>query len=329
MEAVASAAYLASFDLAIVAATISILAGGILFGTGIGFGLRRLKLLGVEEIGQGIISAAMVGALIAFSALLDSSVSSLVPSAGLPTCPQIASPSSSPYSFYACHLSSLSGAYQSLSSQLYRSSDIAGFAGSLVVDASVVSVQPFFALQETSRQLSGAASSALAASSLAAFEAELARLVLSSALAVFLPAGLILRTFFATRKLGAAAMAIAISAYAVYPLLFLYTFQESRSGQSAQEALEASSAFNSDFASLPLLELDRASSVRDKIGEMSGGDFPGKLQPVLSTAYRSHSLSYVDLVLLPLISLAISSVAAFELYHLISAPLALPYFSSI
>ncbi len=70
----------ASFDIAIVAATISILLGGILFGAGLGFGLRRMRLLGLEEIGQGIISAAMVGALVAFVALLDATTSSMVPS---------------------------------------------------------------------------------------------------------------------------------------------------------------------------------------------------------------------------------------------------------
>ncbi|MCX6769061.1 MAG: hypothetical protein NT051_00055, partial [Candidatus Micrarchaeota archaeon] len=69
---------LASFDIAIMAATISILIGGILFGIGMGFGARRIRLLGSEELGQGIISAAMLGALISVSAVLDTATSSLV-----------------------------------------------------------------------------------------------------------------------------------------------------------------------------------------------------------------------------------------------------------
>ena len=219
----------AGFGIAIVAATISILIGGILFGVGLGFGLRRLRLLGAEELGQGIISAAMVGALFACVLLLDSTVSSLVPQGQLQACPGVASPTGSPFGYYTCNLQALSGSLRQLGSSLYRAADIAGFAGSLSVNAGVISAQPFFALQAASQQLSEAAQQAHSLSALAFFELELADAIRSSALIVFLPAGLILRTFFATRRLGAAAMATAISAYAVFPLLFLYTFGASQS----------------------------------------------------------------------------------------------------
>lgn len=77
-----------SFDTAILAATISILLGGILFGVGLGFGLRRMRLFGAEEIGQGIISAAMAGAIFSFALLADATVSSMVPQGAVPSCPE-------------------------------------------------------------------------------------------------------------------------------------------------------------------------------------------------------------------------------------------------
>lgn len=318
-----------TFDLAILAATISILLGGILFGVGIGFGIRRIRLLGAEEIGQGIISAAMVGCLFAFATLLDSTVPSLVPAASLPPCPGIQNPAGSSFPFYECHLFALSSSYQQLSSSLSRSADIAGFASSLQVNAGVISAQPFFAAESASRQLSDASHAASQASALAFFELELADFIRSSALLVFLPAGLLLRTFFATRKLGAAAMALAISFYIAYPLLFLHSFTVSKSLAAANEATGASGTFNSQFAALPLLDLDATGAVRGQINEMSNGDFGGKLQPILSLSVRANSLASADLFVFPLIALLITAVAALGLYSSLSAPIFLPLFESI
>ena len=319
---------LASFDIAIMAATISILIGGILFGVGVGFGARRLRLLGAEELGQGIISAAMLGALISVSAVLDTATSSMVPSE-LPSCPSVPSPASSPFSFYSCNLANLESAYSSLSASLLRSSEITGFASSLKISAGAVSAQPFFALEEVSRQFSSLSYLSQTASSAAYFERYLADFIRSSALIVFLPAGLVLRCFFATRRLGAAVMAIAISAYVVLPLLSLYSFQQSHSSQLAQEALASSSGFNSDFASIPLLDLDATSLVRDKMNEMAGADFSSRLQPVLAQSSRAAWVAIPDLLIMPLLSLAVSLVFAIELYRMLSARIFLPYFEAL
>lgn len=317
------------FDAAIIAATISILLGGILFGAGLGAGLRRVRLLGLEELGQGILSAAMVGALISFSTLLDATASSLVPASSLPSCPGVQSPSSAPFSFYACHLQFLSSSFASLSSQLARSADIAGFAGTLTISAGVITSQPFYSLQAASQSLSAASARSAEISALSYAEMSLADSVRSAALAVFLPAGLLLRSFFATRKLGAAAMALSISAFMAYPLLFLYTFQASKSGAAAGQALSASESFNSRFAALPLLELGETSSVLGAVRSMSDGDFSSRAQPMLSLAHSAHSLALADIIFYPLISLAVSAIFALELYRILSAPLFLPYFEQL
>jgi hypothetical protein len=318
----------ANFDTAIMAATISILLGGILFGVGLGFGARRIRLLGAEEIGQGIISAAMLGVIISFAALLDASTASLVPSA-LPSCPGVVSPSSSPYSFYGCNLDSLGNSLSSLASSLARASEIAGFASSIRIDAGAVSAQPFFALQSASSQLSGAANIAALLSALSFSEQAVAEFIRASALAVFLPAGLILRTFFATRKVGAAAMAAAVAAYVFYPLFFLYSMPASPSPQALQQANAAASSFNSQFAAIPLLELDDTSSVKEMVQAMSEGDFGAAVQPLFPLSFQALFLSAADLLLFPLLSLAIAAVAALEMYKLLSAPIFLPCFEAI
>ncbi|MCX8194519.1 MAG: hypothetical protein N3G22_00200 [Candidatus Micrarchaeota archaeon] len=319
----------AGYELAIVAATISILIGGILYGVGLGFSARRLRIFGAEEIGQGIISAAMVGALATFTALLDTSVSALVPQSSLPSCPGVPNPQGSPYSFYECNLQAISTSFSNLSSQLSRSADIVGFASSLKVSVGVVSAQPFFALESASKQLSEASQKAAERSALSFFELEFAEAVRTSALVVFLPAGLLLRTFFATRRLGAAAMAIAISAYVIYPLIFLHTFTTSKTASAASQASEAAAQFNAQFASIPLMDLDETGAVRNAIYEMSEGDFGGKVQPLFPLSFRAIALSDADLIIYPLISLAISAVAALELYALLSSPVFLPYFDRI
>ena len=318
----------ANFDLAITAAAISIIIGGILFGVGLGFSIRRLRLLGAEEIGQGIISAAMLGCIISFALLLQSTFSS-ISLAAPPPCPQIASPTSSPHAYLSCNLAALELSQRELASLLFRASDITGFASTLSLSLGVVSSQPFFALQSYSQQLSGASSLLLIASAISFLELELSSFIQVSALAVFLPAGLLLRTFFATRKLGAAAMAIAIAAYAVYPLLFTYTFSVSGTQREIAAASSAASSFDAKFASLPLLELDETSAVKGKISELSSGDFGGEAQPILPSAMRALSLSLADLAIYPMLALAVSFVAALELYRLLSAPIFLPYFSSV
>ena len=302
--------------------------GGMLFGAGLGFGIRRMRLLGAEEIGQGIISAAMLGAFISFTLLLGSAFSSLS-LAEPPSCPQIPSPLSSPHAYHACNLAALEFSLREAASFLSRAADITGFASSLELSLGVVSAQPFFALQSISQQLSGAAYSLYAASALSFLELELSTFIQTSALAVFLPAGLLLRTFFATRKLGAAAMAIAISAYAVYPLLFTYTFSVSIAQREVASASQLASAFDSKFASLPLLELDETSAVKAKIDEMSEGDFGGQAQPLLPSAMRALFLALSDLIIFPALALTVAAIAALELYRLLSAPVFLPYFSSV
>ena len=317
-----------NFNMAITAATISILIGGILFGVGLGFGIRRLRLLGAEEIGQGIISAAMLGCLISFALLLQSSFSS-ISLATPPTCPQIASPQSSPHAYLACNLAALELSQRELASLLFRASDITGFAASLQLSLGVVSAQPFFALQSLSQQLSGASNLLHIASALSFLELEMSNIIQVSALTVFLPAGLLFRTFFATRKLGAAAMAIAIAAYVVYPLLFTYTFSVSSAQKELASASQLASSFDNKFASLPLLELDETTAVKAKIDELSSGDFGGEAQPILPSAMRALALCLADLVIYPLLALAVSIVATFEIYRLLSAPIFLPYFSSV
>ena len=317
-----------NLDAAIIAATISILLGGILFGLGIGFGLRRVRIFGAEEIGQGIISAAMVGALALFMATINSVSGSIIPEGALASCGQQSS-ASLPFSYYSCSLAAVSNSTLRLSNGLARAADITGFASSLEISAGAVSASPFFALQSASKSLSDASMRATLLYSLSAFELGLAASAAGPAFAILLPAGLGLRTFFVTRRLGAAAMAIAVAAYAVYPLLFVQTFKESATVGALQGASGLAESFNEKFASIPLLELDETSSVRDKVREMSGGDFGSQVQQLFPVSYSAFSTAETDLVAYPLISLLISAVAAVELYGFFSAPIFLPYFESV
>ena len=124
-------------------------------------------------------------------------------------------------------------------------------------------------------------------------------------------------------------MAIAISAYAVYPLLFTYTFSVSNTQKEIASASQAASEFDSKFTSLPMLELDETSAVKEKMDELSSGDFGAQAQPLLPSAMRALSLSIADLLIYPLLALVVSTIAALELYRLLSAPIFLPYFSSV
>ncbi|MCX8197750.1 MAG: hypothetical protein N3F07_00945 [Candidatus Micrarchaeota archaeon] len=318
-----------AFSAAILAATISILLGGMLFGVGLAFGLRRIRLAGQEEIAQGIISAAMAGGIISFAVLLDSLSAQAAFGSSLPVCPSVQNPSQSAFSAYLCHLESRAQAYLRLAGALSRSSDICGFAGSLVVSAGAVQAQPFFSLEAASKSLFGLSQDAYWLHAIASMQFQAADALRAGALLVFLPAGLLLRTFFATRKIGAAAMAAAVSIYMFFPLLFLYTFPASKALAESQRAAEASEEFNSQFASIPLLDLEQPSSVRSKMDFMAQQDFSSRLQPIFSLSSRAVALGFPDLVLYPILSLLLSLVAAAQLYSIFSMQIFLPRYDLI
>ncbi|MFA6489749.1 MAG: hypothetical protein WCT52_03620 [Candidatus Micrarchaeia archaeon] len=318
-----------SFDWAVIAATISILLGGILFGAGIAFRYARLRLLGQEELAQGIISAAMVGGIVAFCAVLNAAALAAMPSGATPHCPNSQAAATTPSGLYECNLEALSGTYGGLSASLLRSSVITGFASSLKITDGNVTAQPFFALEEASRSLSAESRNANGISALSELELALAGMIRASALVLFLPVGLLLRTFFATRKLGAAAMAAAVAAFMVYPLLFLHTFPASSSPAVAKNATTLADGFNAAYAAIPAVRLNDTASVQSQMEGISGGEFEARLQPVLSASADANALAVADLVVFPLVSLAVSAVAAFEFYRIFSARVFVPYLDEI
>ncbi len=78
-----------------------------------------------------------------------------------------------------------------------------------------------------------------------------------------------------------------------------------------------------------LLDLDATGAVRNKMNEMSSGDFSGHAQGLFPLSFRALSLARSDLFVYPILSLLVSAVAALEFYRLLSAPIFLPYFESI
>lgn len=310
---------------AITAATISVLIGGILFGVGIGFGFRRMRIFGAEEIAQGIISSAMVGAL----AVLIAAINGLFPydlsQEMNPQCIEFNNITSMPFSYYVCNLDLISKSSNQLGLSLSRSANIAGFASSLDISIGVISVSPFFSLKSASETLSESSVHAYQISSIAFFESELAKSISFASLIIFLPIGLVLRTFFVTRKLGAAAMAISISAYVIYPLVFLFVFNYSPTLSLLSEAIKYSEDFNAKFASIPLMEIDETSGVKDAIDEMAGKDFSGQIQPIFPISYSALSMANADLIFYPAISIIITAISALEIYGFLSAQIFVPY----
>ncbi len=319
----------ASFDLAIIAATISILIGGISFGMGIGLQHARIRLFGQEELAQGIVSAAMVGGIFAFYSILNAAALAAVPPSSLPSCPRSHDVANSPFGFYECHLEALSVSYAASSSALSQSALITGFASSLKITDGNVSAQPFFALEGASRSISAQSEKAGEISALSYSSLELAELVRVSALAIFLPVGLLLRAFFATRRLGAAVMAIAVSAFMVYPLLFMHTYPISTALPSSVAAARVSNDFNAAFSGATLPEFGDSSAVKAQVRSLSNDGFPGRVSMLLQSAANSNALPVSDLLVFPAVSIIVSLVTALELYGIFSARIFVPYLDSV
>lgn len=222
------------FGIAVAVLTIMIAVGGMAFGVGYAMNSRRLKDFGREELEQCIVNGALIG--IFFTLFLPSGpISSLISSVttGLSAqCPGYMAANSAMCFSYA-YLSG-SGYYLdgvSHASILTQSTDliiglfsingILGLIGSLNVNVfgvglslTQVMAPILFQLQFMIKALSTVVASVLIQSSI------LAAISIVS-VAVLLPLGVILRTFYPTRRLGGFLIGTVIGLYVVLPLTYV------------------------------------------------------------------------------------------------------------
>lgn len=250
-------------EIAVIIVTASILLAGILIGVGRAFGYKRIEHFGINELIQSIINAAIIGGFAGIIGLINAISSSIVAE----TCV-----AGDAIAQLICMLNSTNSSIFQMFQELARATELIGYYQSLALDFSSFSIQPFGNLSGLSGIFSSQLLSMQFLMLLVDLNTQILYFVAQNALLLILPLGLVLRTLFATRKLGGFLIALAIGLYILYPS-FVLIFPNPEAEVSAAAAELEKFNNNSLYATVPIVDLNDNYAIAGKLDVMSGRCF--------------------------------------------------------
>jgi hypothetical protein len=250
----------AGMGIAIIIVTASIVLAGILFGVGRAFGYKNVEYFGIEELMQSLINAALIGSFAAVTGLVASVSSSIV----TPGCS-----SGNVIDQLICMLGLVNGNLFSLFQSLIQMLNILGYYQGLALNFGAFSVSPFGNLSSVSGVLSAQLLSLNLIMILVGLNTQIAVFIQQNALSLLFPVGLVLRSLFATRKVGGFLIALAIGLYVFYPT-FVLVFPSPQDDLANSTAIMAAFDNNSYYAPIPVVDLNSNYALAGKLDVMSG-----------------------------------------------------------
>ncbi len=217
------------YSIAVSLVSIMIAISGIIFGVGIAIEDKRLKDFGKEELYQALISGFIVGTLfvlVAPDGAIYSIINNFVSNSSTLSCSSLVSCLTSPSSIKIANASYPSLMSTTLS-MIFAASALYGslsLISSLSFSIALVSISFNQFFQPILHQLNMALSTLSII--LASIEAQAMLLVFISivTLPILLPAGIILRTVYFTRRLGGTIIALSVALFLVFPLTLITSF---------------------------------------------------------------------------------------------------------
>jgi len=335
----------AGMGIAIIVVTASIVLAGILIGIGRAFGYKRIEYFGIEELIQSVINAALIGSFVAVIGLIGTASSSIT----LAGCSQ-----GSVIDQLICTLSTTSDLLFGLFQQMVQVLDLLGYYQGLSLDFGAFSVSPFGNLASVSSTLSAQLLSLDLAMMLIELNRQMALFVSQNALALIFPIGLVLRTVFATRKVGGFLIALAVGLYIFYPA-FVLIFPGPQAEINASITAMGQLTNNSYYAPVPVIDLNDNYAIAGKLDIMSGrcsqnlsntsacqdfinalpqnstatADFSSDLTLVVQRNTTALSKSLLYAVIAPLFSLLLTIVFVKELGSLLGSEIGIKTVASI
>ncbi len=247
-------------DIAVVVVTASIVLAGILIGIGRATGYKRVEVFGIEELIQSIINAAIIGSFAAIIELVGAVSSSVVTQ----TCT-----AGTVVDQLVCILGSLGSSMFLMSQQLLSMLNLVGYYQSLSLDFGAFSISPFVNLASVSNTLSLQLLALNAVIVLMQLNGEIASFIGQNALGLLFPVGLVLRTFFATRKVGGFLIALALGLFVFYPT-FILIFPPPQAELDNATAQMQNFTNNSYYATTPVVDLNSNYAIAGKLDVLSG-----------------------------------------------------------
>lgn len=318
-----------TYSLAIDLVVISILLSALALGLARAAGSRKLWAWGTEELAQSVLNAALLGVLVAWAAGSSALVSSALPAAALSSCPAAANSSNAPLTYSLCQLDNASASIQSVSGALMTSSFRLAELSKMSLSLNVLTASPFDALSYPAKAYADWAAQMAGLQSILESQRQFLLLVATSAFGLFLPAGLLLRLFFATRKLGGALMAGAIGFFLIYPLAYSALTMGSTLAAQSDAARSSVDSVSLSLAALPQADLSKSGDMAALLLNLSGEDVAAKSFLPYGTVSSFIGTLQLQIVFYPLLALLLTLVSARELALLLGGEFHLDLFQMV
>jgi hypothetical protein len=306
--------------MAVIVVTASIVLAGILIGVGRAFGYKKVEHFGINELIQSIINAAIIGSFAAIVTL----VSTVAGDIAEKTCT-----TGDVISQLSCTLTSLNSDIFILFQEVVKTLSILGYYQALTLDFTAFSITPFTNLAATSNILSAHVLIIQLLMILVQLNVQILSFISNNALALLFPVGLVLRTFFATRKVGGFLVALALGLVLFYPT-FIMIFPNPKEDVKTAIGYAGNITNNTLYATIPVVDLNNNYALAGKIDMMSGrcdnpvntshcynltngnstykADFSGELTLLTQSSGNSIAKMFLYSVLAPLFSLLVTIV---------------------
>ena len=319
-----------AWDLATSLCVISIVLAGIALGIGRAFGSRKLWAWGAEEFGQAILNAALLGALMAITLGLSGVVSeALPPSAGHIACASAPHDGHAAMNLSMCSLEQTSNFTQNATLALMGQSYKMGLLSGISMDVNVIHATPYQALAWPAKTFAEWAQNLSGWQAWGQTQLQFLGMVGAQGFALFLPAGLLLRLFFPTRKLGGAVMAGAVAFFIIYPLTYGLLVLEGPLPASYSALAGALDGNAQALASLPALDWDKPGEIANMMKGLDGQDLAAHAAAIYSPMGNYMGVLMLYLAVYPLIALCAALVAGIGLSGMLGSELRMDLFTMV
>lgn len=293
---------------------LSIIIGGIALGLGKAFFIKRLEHFGAEEILQSIINGALLGFVVVLSVLiLEIGKEFTSPLLENVSCVSNATPTD----LVLCRINATTRASYELSQNLSYVQNTLGYYQTLVLHFGNFSIQPLINLNTISTQL--AHNLYFLQLSMFGFvlNTQFLSFISSAWFGVLFATGLVLRTFFFSRKFGAFLIAVSITFILFYPLCLLMLPLPLNEIETSKN-LTANFLSNSAYQTIPIIDLNDNNAIAKKIYNMSfdsNTDFTGDLGLIIQQTTQTAGVLVFYSLVVPFFVLLIALVLIKELSH--------------
>jgi len=296
---------------------------------------RRLEDWAKNEFLQVLVSAAIIGSLFFLmdpgSGIITQAFNSLKPSDMSFGCMAIL-PSESVLCFAYGYLQGLVDIIMFMMGTIFVVNIVLEILAKLSIDIIIVEVTPLAGLSAISAVLGTMLQSLFFLGVLTQAEQMLLVFINATALTIFLPIGAVLRTFFATRRLGGALIALAVGMYIVFPLTI--ALNAVAVGNMQEQALQNFTATTqaiidsdptSNFGDNDIASADAWGSAIDGYVALAN-NMKALVESLPSITTTIISSLVVQVVFLPILSVILTVIAIKELAALFGAEINLAKF---